>query len=150
MIFSGFLITVLLEACNNTLWRFFCVYITRYQLICKLGYWHILRILFHGCWCPGASRHKVINSHGIQYVLVFGHCRLFEFRLYWRIRVLDSVKCPIFYQLQGSLGHQDAMSWVVLQVCWGNKMVLRSSTDIILGFIKPIYHLIRLSGILFT
>ena len=39
---------------------------------------------------------QVINSHGIQYVLVLGHFRLFEFRLYWRIRVLDSIKCPIF------------------------------------------------------
>ena len=62
------------------------------------------------------QRRQVINSHGIQYVLVSGHFRLFEFRLYW-IRVLDSVKCPsFFYQLQGFLGHQDAMSWVVLRI----------------------------------
>ena len=51
------------------------------------------------------------------FVLVFGHFRFSEFRLYWWIRVLDSVKCPsFFYQLQGILGHQDAMSWVVLRV----------------------------------
>ena len=57
----------------------------------------------------------VIDSHGIQYVFVFGHFRLFEFRVYWRIHALDSVKCPsFFYQLQGFVGHQDAMSWVVL------------------------------------
>ena len=75
------------------------VYITRYSLICKPGYWHILHILFRGCWCPGTARHQVINSHGIQYVLGFGHFRLIEFRLYWRIRVLDSVKCPCFLSI---------------------------------------------------
>ena len=30
------------------------------------------------------------------FVLVFGHFRFSEFRLYWWIRVLDSVKCPSF------------------------------------------------------
>ena len=45
---------------------------------------------------------------------------LSEFQLYGRIRVLDSVKCPVFYQLQGFLGHWDAMSlehtWHVLNL----------------------------------
>ena len=31
------------------------------------------------------------------FVLVFGHFRFSEFRLYWWIRVLDSVKCPSFF-----------------------------------------------------
>ena len=36
------------------------------------------------------------------FVLVFGHFRFSEFRLYWWIRFLDCVKCPsFFYQLQG-------------------------------------------------
>ena len=30
------------------------------------------------------------------FVLVFGHFRFSEFRLYWWIRVLDSVKCPSY------------------------------------------------------
>ena len=35
-------------------------------------------------------------GHGIQYVIVSGHFCLSEFQLYWRIRVLDSVKCSGF------------------------------------------------------
>ena len=92
-------------------------------------YWHILSILFRGCWCPGALRRQVINSHGIQYLSLCLVISVFsEFRLYWWIRVLDSVKCPSY------LTNYKAFSatktpWV--ELCFGSvgeKLVFRSST----------------------
>ena len=70
-----------------------------------------------------------VSSHGIQYVLCLIISVYLSFDCAGGFVFLDSVKCPsFFYQLQGFLGQQDAMSYVVIQVRWGNKKVLRSST----------------------
>ena len=67
--FNRFLLRVLLEAYNSTLLRILLVFILSDINKCvNLVYWHILSILFRGCWCPGALRRQVINSHGIQYL----------------------------------------------------------------------------------
>ena len=91
MNFSGFLIRVLLEAYNSTLLRILLVFILQ-----DINQYVNLVIDIYCVYYSVAARRQVISSHGTQYVLVFSHFRLFEFRLNW-IRVLDSVKCPSFF-----------------------------------------------------
>ena len=56
-------------------------------------------------YCSVAARRQGISSHVIQYVFVFGHFRLLQFKLCWGICVLEHIK----YQLQGFTRHPDAM-----------------------------------------
>ena len=60
--------------------------------MCKLGL--LIYIKYIVPWLRKAPGHQ--QPWYSIFVLVFGHFRFSEFRLYWWIRVLDSVKCPSY------------------------------------------------------